>query len=118
MKNMNFKLIMIALMGIIFSASLSAQDNMYYQPGDDNTTYYNSTESDDDENDEYYEEDYADNGDYDFYYSSRIRRFHRHNRGFGYYDNYYVDNSFYDPFYNYGTTIYVIHHEYRPIPSP
>ncbi|HHB79504.1 MAG TPA: hypothetical protein ENK85_09765, partial [Saprospiraceae bacterium] len=114
MKNMNFKLIMFALMGLVFSISLAAQDDMYYQSGDDdNTNYYASTDSDD-ENDEFYEENYDDEEDYEYYYSSRIRRFHRHNRGFGFYDNFYVNQYFYDPFYDYGTTIYVVNDYYRP----
>lgn len=44
---------------------------------------------------------------YDYYYSSRIRRFHRPFFGFGFYDPCYVDALFYDPFYAPGVSIYI-----------
>lgn len=42
---------------------------------------------------------------YDYYYSSRIRRFHRPYTGFGYYSGGYTDYRRYDPYYN-GVSIY------------
>jgi hypothetical protein len=42
---------------------------------------------------------------YDYYYSSRIRRFHRPYTGFGYYSGAYTNYRWYDPYYN-GVSIY------------
>ncbi len=52
------------------------------------------------------EEDYVDEN-YEYEYSTRIRRFHEPARGFSYYSNYYTDNYWYDPFMP-GMNIYVI----------
>lgn len=51
--------------------------------------------------------------DHDYYYSSRIRRFHRPYRGFGYYSNVYTDYHYYDPFYS-GSSIYVVNDFWGP----
>jgi hypothetical protein len=51
--------------------------------------------------------------DYDYYYSARIRRFHRPYRGFNYYSNVYTDYYYYDPYYS-GTTIYVVNDYWGP----
>jgi hypothetical protein len=52
------------------------------------------------------EDQYVDD-DFDYQYSTRIRRFHAPARGFSYYSNYYVDNYWYDPFMA-GVNIYTI----------
>lgn len=54
----------------------------------------------------YYGDYYEDDNDY--FYSSRIRRFHRSNNAWGYYDPWYTNMYYYnyDPFY-WGTSIYV-----------
>jgi hypothetical protein len=52
------------------------------------------------------EDQYVDD-DFDYQYSTRIRRFHTPARGFSYYSNYYVDNYWYDPFMA-GVNIYTI----------
>ena len=56
-------------------------------------------------NNNYYGDYYED--DNDFAYSSRIRRFHRNNWGWGYYDPWYTNMYYYtyDPFF-WGTSIY------------
>eukprot|EP00825_Cyclidium_porcatum_P023126 TRINITY_DN2542_c0_g1_i2.p1 TRINITY_DN2542_c0_g1~~TRINITY_DN2542_c0_g1_i2.p1 ORF type:complete len:227 (-),score=5.54 TRINITY_DN2542_c0_g1_i2:668-1348(-) len=43
--------------------------------------------------------------DYDYYYASRIRRFHQPYLGFNYYSPFYTDYYWYDPFY-FGSSIY------------
>ena len=62
-------------------------------------------------------EDYVSNNidvdDYDYYYSSRIRRFHNPYRGFNYYSNVYTDYYYYDPYYA-GSTIYVVNDYWGP----
>lgn len=65
-------------------------DDDYYYDGDD------------------YDENYGYNDDdYDYYYSSRIRRFHRPYTGFGFFDPCYVDVYNYDPFFTPGVTILI-----------
>jgi len=90
-------------------------DNLY----DDQPTYteqYQITNTEDGQTyitNNYYndnnEEQYVFQGDdYDYYYSSRIRRFHRPYHGFGYFNNCYTDRFYYDydPFF-WGTPIYM-----------
>lgn len=92
-------------------------DDVYYDPDQDHLSYESYTD------DQSYGEDtgevtYYDNDeyeyfdDYDYYYSSRIRRFHRPYTGFDFYDPYYVSYNYYDPYYNDsyyypGSTIYI-----------
>ena len=107
---------------MLVSTSLSAQyDDMYYDPDE-----FRSTETSrgyyDDADDDYdrisgqeqrsrvssnYDDDY-----YDYYYSSRIRRFNRPYRGFGYYDPVYVDMAYYDPFFRPAGTTVLIYNGY------
>jgi hypothetical protein len=44
---------------------------------------------------------------YDYYYTSRIRRFNRPYYGFDYFDPIYVDAYYYDPFLNPGATVLI-----------
>ncbi len=44
---------------------------------------------------------------YDFYYTSRIRRFHRPLQGFSFFDPYYIDMAYYDPFMRSVTTLLI-----------
>ena len=55
----------------------------------------------------YVDDEYDYYNDYDFYYTSRIRRFHRPFYGFGYYDPIYVDAWHYDPFFSPGVTVLI-----------
>lgn len=52
--------------------------------------------------------------DYDYNYSSRIRRFHRPARGFNYYSDYYVDRYYYDPRWGGGYSIYIHSNSWSP----
>ncbi len=45
--------------------------------------------------------------EYDYYYTSRIRRFNRPYYGFDYFDPIYVDAYYYDPFLNPGATVLI-----------
>ncbi len=56
----------------------------------------------------------SNDNDYDFYYTSRIRRFNRSYSGFNYYDPCYVDAYYYNPAYTTGSTIYVTNYSSRP----
>jgi hypothetical protein len=98
-------ILITGLFYLILPVSLQAQDDLYYNPRDsrnisnvrsnatDTYAYNDSGYQGDYDNDMY---DYYD--DYDYQYSTRIRRFHRVNPGFGYYDPFFVDPFFYDPF--------------------
>lgn len=104
----------------LMTISLQAQfDDLYFNPETDypivstTTSYNEGTDSQQDdytssESRENYDDEYYDHmNEYDFYYSSRIRRFQRPNRGFGFYDPFYVDYHYYDPFFSPGLTIYI-----------
>lgn len=80
-------------------SSYDYDDDDYSDPSADGVTYY--------DNDEY---EYYD--DYDYYYSSRIKRFHRYYSGFDFYDPIYTSYNYYDPYdydlyYYPGSTIYI-----------
>ncbi len=82
--------------------SVNAQwDDVYYDPNKDIIVEdYNRSASarDDYRSNRYNDDEYAYYNDYDFYYTSRIRRFHRPFYGFGFYDPVYIDALYYDPF--------------------
>ncbi len=120
MKMFTLKNSLAAMAFLLGPVLVSAQfDDVYYNPdhpdpyghasytpgttgetySEDGVTYY------DDDDYEYFD-------DYDFYYSSRIKRFHRHYDGFDFYDPIYTSYYYYDPFYSDayyypGSTIYV-----------
>ena len=107
---------------MLASTSLSAQyDDMYYDPDEFRSAetsrgYYDDAGDDYDriegpEQRSRVSSDY-DNDYYDYYYSSRIRRFNRPYRGFGYYDPVYVDMAYYDPFFRPAGTTVLIYNGY------
>ncbi len=100
-------------------AGFAQYDDLYYNP-DRDRSYDLPTESDrsSSNNDDWRQQDEGewdsgmierapsyDNEAYefeqrhDYYYTSRIRRFHRPYYGFGFYDPIYVDRFYYDPFF-------------------
>jgi hypothetical protein len=84
-------------------------DDLYYDPdrnvGQETYTY---SESNFNTSNQFDDQFYDFEDDYDFYYSSRIRRFHNVRSGFGFYDPYFVDMFYYDPFaFRPGVTIYI-----------
>ena len=93
------------LFAIVSPLAMQAQDDLYYTPDG----YYNYEGSYDSDNsgdtyvtNNYYGGDteeyvYYEDEDYDYYYSSRVRRFHRPYRGFGYYDPCYTNSYWYEP---------------------
>lgn len=111
----NYKSILMLFAVLTLAGTLSAQDDLYYNPDRDKvfTDKYsaNSNVRSTEKNYSYQEEDrsyeeeaydYEDN--YDYYYSSRIRRFQRPMYGFNFYDPVYVDMFYYDPFFSPFTT--------------
>lgn len=122
MKRVIFKMLGVVIAAVLFSGAAYGQfDDVYYNPGADDdyhatslskssSNYYDEESYDD----RYYDDDSYDHfDDYDYYYTSRIKRFHRPYRGFGFYDPCYVDRYYYDPFafsYNHwypGSSIYI-----------
>jgi len=113
-------IIAVLLFGMWAVPAYSQYDDIYYNPDTDQSYYnydnnsagdgyYSNTNSARQEDVErYYDADEYDYyNDYDFYYTSRIRRFHRPMYGFGYYDPVYVDAYYYDPFVVPGNTVLI-----------
>lgn len=106
----------LTLMGLLFLAGsgfAQAYDDLYYDPSKVKKTVskqeavvyteqqgYDNTYAEDDEY-------FLDEEDYDYYYTSRIRRFHRPLYGFEFFDPFYVDMSYYDPFFTPGMTVLI-----------
>jgi hypothetical protein len=105
-----------ALFVLFSTVTLNAQhDDIYYDPSRDSrstkttTPTYRNNDSQSNRNydntsdydNEVYEGEYYEYDDEydDYYYASRIKRFHRPVRGFDYYDFAYSDYYYYDPFY-------------------
>ena len=112
MKNYNLSAFLIALFALASVNLAQAQyDDLYYDP--DTDASYSSNDYDQYSSDDYYEEDasYSDFDDdpYDYYYTSRIRRFHRPYYGFNYYDPVYVDMAYYDPYSRPGAVTVLIY---------
>lgn len=105
----------LTLLGLfLFAGSGIAQayDDLYYDPSRATKTVKSRetvyTDQSYDDNSYQAEDDYyLDDEDYDYYYASRIRRFHRPLYGFDFFDPFYVDMSYYDPFYNRGMTVLI-----------
>ncbi len=107
-------LIFLLAMGAV---SATAQyDDLYYNPdtdGEEISSYaaqkpsrsYTATQSERDPRRS--GETSYDDEPYDYYYTSRIRRFHRPMYGFDYFDPYYIDAYYYDPFLFPGRTMFI-----------
>lgn len=115
MKNYSIQSILITAIIALLPISLWAQhDDLYYNPDDfQTTTFRNNVYSDSDISfgEQEYDSQYFD--DYDFYYTSRIRRFHRAARGIDFYDPFFVDLVYYG-YHSPGVTIYVSPYRFRP----
>jgi len=132
MKNTLNNLILGIFLALISQGIQAQFDDIYYDP-DRNVSskeikketredlYKDSYEDENDvssQRDDYsYDDEYSEWEDQDYYYSSRIKRFHRPYRGFDYYNGCYVDNYYYDPFdfnpWYYDMNIYVSNYGYR-----
>lgn len=82
----------------------------YYQPQNTNNNTQGAPSTEqyvDEDGNTYITNNYYGDDDYDYFYASRINRFHRPIHGFGYYDPFYTNMYWYnyDPFF-YGTSIY------------
>lgn len=104
---------LMVLLGISATSVLAQYDDVYYDPERNN----NRTSTDRRQvpaprtnpapsQDYSYEEGYDDE-EYDYYYTSRLRRFHRPYAGFDYFDPIYVDAYYYDAFARPGATVLI-----------
>ncbi|NJB87534.1 hypothetical protein GGR26_003314 [Lewinella marina] len=108
---------------LLVSTGVQAQyDDMYYDPDNFRSTEvardfsddsYDRAERDDDRRYGNFDDDY-----YDYYYTSRIRRFNRPYTGFGYYDPVYVDVAYYDPFFRPAGTTVLIYNSFGNVYNP
>jgi len=106
---MKFRLsaLFVAMFAFCFATISTAQDDLYYNPADDNAEVtYNNYEVEDLELAETEDvDDYEYLDDYDYHYSSRIRRFARPT-SFGYYDPFFTDRAYYNGLVTPGLSIY------------
>ncbi|MFT5165630.1 MAG: hypothetical protein ACI8P3_000858, partial [Saprospiraceae bacterium] len=124
MKMYKISTVLIAIFTLsLTSLSFAQFDDLYYNP--DTDANYSTSNSDYEESDSDYDDDeydydvdndndrYDDSDDrYDYYYTSRIRRFHRPYYGFNYYDPVYVDRGYYDPYFSPGVNVYIYNSPY------
>jgi len=115
MKNYKISSFLIAVLTLSFATvSIAQYDDLYYNPSDDNSSTISSS-YDEYETEEYDEYDYDSEeydeyeyyDDYDYQYTSRIRRFNRPYRGFDYYDPIYTEAYYYNRAFTPGVSIYV-----------
>lgn len=98
------KAILPAIFSLVFVSAFAQYDDIYFDPSQDKpaqavaSTYAESNQIYADDVDGYYDTDYQEGyDDYDYYYTARIRRFHRPMYGFNYFDPFYADMWYYDP---------------------
>lgn len=114
-------IVLAAVLSLIAVTVSSAQvrDDVYFDPDKDrvqvqrqapvrgNDTYDDNAYQDDNRSYGGYDDEYDYYNDYDYYYTSRIRRFHRPHYGFGFFDPIYIDAWHYDPFITPGVTVLI-----------
>jgi len=98
------KAILPAILCLAFVSANAQFDDIYFDPSQDKpaqtvaTNYAGSNQLYAEDIEEYYDNDYQEGyDDYDYYYTARIRRFHRPMYGFNYFDPFYSDMWYYDP---------------------
>lgn len=108
MKNNKFLAFLLSFLIVGFAKVTFAQyDDLYYEPDTDDGYYDASSYDTEDsyatdeyqvkDSDSYDNDDYDYFNDYNYYYSSRIRRFNRPIYGSSFYDPFYVDSYYYNP---------------------
>ncbi len=115
MKKQRLPILVLFLSLWAFGAS-AQYDDMYYNPDTDGTVQsYEAVKSDrsqqmatnSERDPRRTGEGYYDDEPYDYYYTSRIRRFHRPMYGFGYFDPYYIDSYYYNPYMMPASTVFI-----------
>ncbi|WP_373549495.1 hypothetical protein [Haliscomenobacter sp.] len=102
---------LLLLFGVSATAALAQYDDVYYDPERNNNRTYTERrqvqpKTTPAQTEEYVDENY-DEEEYDYYYTSRIRRFHRPYAGFNYFDPVYVDAYYYDAFARPGVAVLI-----------
>lgn len=134
MKNILNNLALAAFLAFVSQGIQAQFDDIYYDPSqfekpeirekDIDKKYYrvediedNTYEADENSYAYHYDDDYSEWEEQDYYYSSRIKRFHRPYAYFDYYGGCYVNNYFYDPYdfdpFFYDRDIYVSAYGYH-----
>lgn len=88
----------------------SSKGSRYARTADNaSSSAYNYSQGYDDSSYDFGRDTYAAQADqeYDYYYTSRIRRFNQPYYGFGFFDPIYVDMGYYDPFFNPAATVLI-----------
>lgn len=98
------KALLPSIFSLVFVSAFAQYDDIYFDPSQDKPAQavavsYAGPDQQYEENIEgYYDTDYQEGyDDYDYYYTARIRRFHRPMYGFNYFDPFYADMWYYDP---------------------
>lgn len=107
---------LIVTLLVVGTFGVQAQwDDVYYDPDKDviveNTNRYSSSR-DNTRSSRYYDDELGYYNDYDFHYTSRIRRFQRPMFGFGFFDPIYIDAMYYDPFMMPGMSTMLIYDDF------
>ncbi len=82
-------------------------NNSNYSTNSNNSYNSNNNGYNSNNNSNYNSNQYANNNSYDYYYTSRLRRFYRPYYGFGFFDPVYVDSYYYDPYLQSGLTVLI-----------
>lgn len=114
MKKYRITTLLVAVLSLVATGLFAQYDDIYYNPDENRTSDFQRTER---QQYSYDNEATANNNNgsynqfddetYDYYYTSRIRRFHRPTYGFGYFDPIYTDMYYYDPFLMPGRTMLI-----------
>jgi hypothetical protein len=78
----------------------------------DNQSSYNKSGNNNSNNTSYTDNQNGYNNGYDYYYTSRLRRFNRPYYGFGFFDPVYVDSYYYDPYLSSGLSVLIYDNPY------
>lgn len=117
----------LLLLAAVLTTANAQYDDVYFDPNRDapytsskgsryakatdnaSASAYNYTSGYDDNSYDYGRDAYnaQDDYEYDFYYTSRIRRFNQPYYGFSFFDPIYVDMHYYDPFINPAATVLI-----------
>ena len=117
MKKSILPILGVFLLAGSYTTSQAQNDDLYFDGTEvaynEVYTRYIDKSSSNNNKESYGDDEYVDEANYDYAYSSRIRRFERRARGFSYYSNYYIDNYYYDP-YMAGNNIYNTNNNWSP----
>lgn len=98
------KALLPSIFCLVFVSAFAQFDDIYFDPSQDQAaqslvaSYADQEQLYSEDVKGFYDSDYQEGyDDYDYYYTARIRRFHRPMSGFSYFDPFYADMWYYDP---------------------